>query len=276
MTTWSKRWIEWADGETAYVSVPFTWLLEKAASRCVALKQDHRHVRIGGPAVEARPDFPPGLSSVAEIGGHVDALWRHNPEATMTSRGCIRACSFCCVPRIEGDIVELPTWEPKPIVCDNNLLACSRRHFDRVIDSLKGQRGVDFNQGLDARLITPYHAGRIAELRMESVRLSWDSVDEESAVMDAMGMLRSAGFGKRRLRVYVLIGYEDTPDDAYYRLQTLKDMGIRPNAQRYQSLTSQKINSDCGVHWTRTLLARYMRYWNRQAWLGGVAFEDYR
>lgn len=111
---------------------------------------------------------------------------------------------------------------------------------------------------------------------MDCVRLSWDDVGDETAVMDAIACLREAGFGWRRIKVYVLIGYEDTPDDAYYRLQTLKDLGIRPNAQRYQSATTTKMNADCGIHWTRPELARYMRYWNRQAWLGGVPFENYR
>ena len=276
MTSWPKTFIEWSDGDTAYVSVPFTWLLEKAASRCVALKQDHARVRIGGPAVAARPDFPPGLSSIAEVGGHVDALRRHNPDATMTSRGCIRGCSFCAVPRIEGGIIELKTWDPRPIVCDNNLLACSQAHFDRVIDSLKPLKGVDFNQGLDARLVTPYHAGRIAELHIEAVRLSWDHVNEESAIMRAIEVFEDAGFHRRRIKVYVLIGYEVHPDDAFYRLQTLKDRCIRASPQRYQSPTATKKNQDCGVNWTPILLAAYMHYWYNQRRYEHIPFQDFK
>ena len=34
----------------------------------------------------------------------------HNPDATFTTRGCIRACPFCTVPRTEGRFVELQDW----------------------------------------------------------------------------------------------------------------------------------------------------------------------
>ena len=120
--SWVADIVEWLENDVAYISVPFTWNLPKTYSRCVWWKQ-LGHLRVvGGPAVRLMPDY---LKGVAMIGGDMDALWRHNPEATFTSRGCIRKCGFCAVPRIEGDLRELSTWEPKPIICDNNLLACS-------------------------------------------------------------------------------------------------------------------------------------------------------
>ena len=113
------------------MSVPFTWNLPQAYSLCVWYRQLGYRVRAGGPAVKLIPRY---LAEVADIGGEVDALKKHNPNATFTSRGCVRNCPFCAVPRIEGQLRELTDWEPKPIICDNNLLACSRRHFDLVID----------------------------------------------------------------------------------------------------------------------------------------------
>ena len=145
---WSKKTVEWIDGDTAYVSVPFTWNLPKAFSRCSALRQEGYKVRAGGPAVSLIPDY---LESVALIGGDIEAVTHHNSEATFTSRGCIRQCSFCAVPKTEGYLRELPSWDPRRLVCDNNILATSRSHFNRVIDSLKHIEGVDFNQGLDKK-----------------------------------------------------------------------------------------------------------------------------
>lgn len=270
---WLKGWAEWVEGDTACISVPFTWLLPQAWSRCVALRQEGYRVRAGGPAVSLRLDY---LAAVAEIGGDVDALARHNPDATFTTRGCTRQCAFCAVPRTEGSFRELIAWEPKPIVCDNNFLASSRRHFDRAIDCLKPMAGVDFNQGLDPRLLTAYHAGRLAELDLPLVRLSWDDVRDEVTIMDAIGILKTAGFGARRLRVYVLIGFEDRPDDALYRLETLKGLGILANVQRFQPLWSLSRNDYIAPTWTDAELKRYCRHWNRQAWLGGIPFADYR
>lgn len=272
--TWPKRAIDWIEHDTAFVSVPFTWDLPQAFSRCVFLREQGYKVRAGGPAVSLMPDY---LADVAKIGGQVEALKHHNPNATFTSRGCPNRCAFCAVPIIEGDLYEMKSWERKPIICDNNLLACSQAHVDKVLDSLKGIKNVDFNQGLDARHLSDYHAGRLAELDLKFVRLAWDHSSLESQVMLAIQNLRDAGIPRNKIRVYVLFGYQDTPEDALYRLQTLKDIGVWPNAQRYQPLNALEKNKYVNetVGWTDRELRRYARYWNKLHWLAGVPFDEY-
>ncbi len=270
---WSKTWVEWQDQGTMYLSVPFTWNLPEVYSRCVWLEAEGYMRVVGGPAVRLMPDY---LKDVAMIGGDMDALPRHNPEATFTSRGCIRHCSFCAVPRIEGDLVELAKWQPKPIICDNNLLACSHAHFNRVIDSLRGIKNVDFNQGLDARLLRQKHIDRLCELDLAVVRLAWDHVNNESSVVNSINLLAAAGIPKNKIRVYVLIGYDDTPDDALYRFMRLREMGIWPNPQRYNPLDALRRDTYVAPRWTQIELHRYMRYWARQVWLEHVPFEDYK
>jgi len=269
--TWPKKAIDWIEDSTVFVSVPFTWELPKAYSRCVFLRQQGYRVRAGGPAVSLMPDY---LRDVAEIGGEVDALKHHNPDATFTSRGCIRKCKFCAVPKIEGDLVELEEWEWKPIICDNNLLACSEKHFDKVIDNLKGFKKVDFNQGLDARLLTDYHAERLAELDC-MIHLAWDHIGLEGQVFGAIYALLHAGLPKRRIRIYVLIGYDDSPADALYRLEMLKAEGIWPNPQRYNPLDTLEKDHYVAPNWTDRELHRFMRYWARQRWLEHIPFEEY-
>lgn len=269
---WPKRTIEWTEDNTAYLSVPFTWNLPEVYSRCVWYRQQGFQVRAGGPAVELMPNY---LSGLADIGGEVDALSKHNPNATFTSRGCIRNCQFCAVPKIEGELRELTHWEPKPIVCDNNLLACSLRHFDTVIDTLKHLTNVDFNQGLDARLLKQHHIDRLRELHLHCVRLAWDNVHLESTIMNAINRLLAAGLAKSKIRVYVLVGFDDTQDDALYRCQTLKDRGILPNPQRYQPLDTLRKDSYVGLGWSARLLTDFIRYWSRQKWLRPIPFAEY-
>lgn len=269
---WSKGVVEWTEEDIIHLSVPFTWLLPRARERCLELRQQGYRVRAGGPAVILLPDY---LRDVAELGGEVDALPRHNPDATMTSRGCIRHCRFCAVPRIEGELRELPTWEPRPIVCDNNLLACSTAHFDKVVDSLKPLSGIDFNQGLDARLLSRHHADRLGELDC-IVRLAWDHISTGNAFMTAYETLRKAKIPKYRLQVLVLIGYDDTPEDAWFRLRTIFNLGLVPNPMRYNALDSLKRNSYVGPRWTDDLLRIYMQYWANTMYTGSVPFADYR
>lgn len=269
---WPKRIVDWQQDSTAYLSVPFTWNLPAAYSLCVWYRSQGYDVKAGGPAVELMPNY---LSGVADIGGEVDALSKHNPNATFTSRGCIRNCQFCAVPKIEGELRELTHWAPKPIVCDNNLLACSRRHFDTVIDRLKRLHEVDFNQGLDARLLKEHHVQRLTELDLHCIRFAWDDIWLESSVMSAIHRLLDAGLPKSKLRVYVLVGFDDTPDDALYRCQTLKDIGILPNPQRYQPLDTLQKDSYVSPNWTDRKLADFVRYWSRQKWLRPIPFAEY-
>jgi len=259
-STWKNGVVDWTEDETAFVSVPFTWELPKAYQRCIMLAAEGYHVRAGGPAVSLMPDY---LADVAEIGGEVDALPHHNPNATFTSRGCIRKCQFCAVPRIEGKLRELDDWAVRPIVCDNNIIACSRAHFDDVIDKLKPLRNVDFNQGLDTRLLTEYHAERLAELHLPIVRIAWDTISYERFVMRAIDRLTNAGISPRRVRAYVLIACEDTPEDALYRLETLRQRGINSFLMRYQPLDTLKRDAYIGPHWDATTLISFKRYWGR-------------
>lgn len=270
---WGSGMAEWYDGETANLSVVFSWNLADAYQRANFLKAQGYRVRAGGPAITLNPQ---ALEGVAEIGGEADALPWHNPNATFTSRGCIRHCPFCIVPKIEGELRELEDWPVKPIVCDNNLLACSLRHFDRVIDRLKGIKDVDFEQGLDARLLTPYHAYRLAELKTRCVRLAWDNVHTETQVMNAIIRLRDAGFSAGHIHVYVLIGFKDTPDDALYRLRTVANLGAYPNPMRYQPVNSERRNAYVDANWTDAELKRYMRYWSNLRITRKIPFEEFR
>lgn len=268
----SEGLAEWIEGETAFLSVCFTWRLNDAFMRAISLRQEGYQVRAGGPAVGLMPDF---LKDVAEIGGEVDALPHHNPDACFTSRGCVRRCPFCAVPVIEGELRELEDWEPKSLVCDNNLLACSVKHFDRVIDRLKTIPGpVDFNQGLDARLLTPHHAERLAELDC-LVRLAWDSSKNGNAFMQAFERLRKARIPRRRIQVYVLIGYDDDPDDAWFRLRTVWNMGSKPNPMRYNPLDAMTRDQYVGEPWTDYLLRATMRYWANLVHTAGVPFKQW-
>lgn len=255
------------------MSVPFTWNLPEAYSRAVWRRQEGYHIKAGGPAVLLMPDY---LSDVAVCNGfELPALQRHNSEATFTSRGCIRSCEFCAVPKIEGDLVELSGWEPKPIVCDNNLLACSRKHFDSVIDRLKPLKNIDFNQGLDARLLKPYHLERIRELNLSCIRFSWDFIKDESIVISAIRMTKRTGIPKSKIRVYVLINFKDDFDNAQYRCLTLKAEGVKPYPQRYNPLNTLRRDSYLSPAWGERKLKLFVNYWSRQNWYSKIPFDEY-
>lgn len=267
--SWSGGLISWEEHGTVHISVVFSWQKEKARK----MAEDARRAVVGGPAVYNDPGYFDGIEIAPQID---DTIYRHNEDATFTTRGCVRNCPFCIVPRIEPEYIELKEWPVRPIVCDNNLFASSKAHFDDVVDKLKPLKGVDFNQGLDARLLTKHHAERLRELDMKSVRLAWDWIEMEEQWMAALELLLSVGFSARKIRTYVLIGYNDTPEDALYRLEKVKSLGVMPNPMRYQPLDVEKRNGYISDNWTDRQLKDYMRYWSKQIWLWNVPFEEYR
>ena len=276
VSRWPKSIVYWRgigrDNGTLNVSVPFTWMLPEAVAFCRAHSYTSR-VRIGGPAVSLMPGYVTGCG--AQVGGDLPALAHHNLDATFTTRGCPRRCMPCAVHRIEPEFSELADWTPAPIVCDNNLLAASKKHFNRVIDREKVFDRVDFNQGLDARLLKPSHLSRLAELHLVHIRYSWDWVGMESQVMDAITATLAAGIPRKRISIYVLIGIEDTPEDALYRLESVRTLGIKPFPMRYQPLDALVKDSHVAPGWTAKELRRMMRYWSRQNWLSKVPYAEY-
>jgi len=273
---WPKGPYRWIENRTLYISVPFTWNLP--AVKKLAEQKDFRYDEVvaGSPAVQLRPDY---LGKIGAIGESPGALQRINPEATRTTTGCPNHCSFCGIGQglIEpGGFRELPDWPDNPVICDNNLLAASKKHFDRVVDRLKKHEYADFNQGLEAGRITAHIARRLCELKKPLVRLAWDTMGQEKRFMRGVETLLKAGFPKSRISVYVLIGFEDTPVDALYRLQTLSELGLTTSPMRYTplySLEKDYVNGEKG--WTNDLLLDYMKYWFNRRFFRGIPFAEF-
>jgi len=58
MPNWAKSFVEWVEGDVVFLSIPFTWELEKARARAEELQKQDFRVRAGGPAVRADHQRP--------------------------------------------------------------------------------------------------------------------------------------------------------------------------------------------------------------------------
>lgn len=271
---WPKKPYYWFQDGREHISIPFTWNLPAVRKNILLGNLFDSKPIVGGPAVKLMPEY---LADVAEIGGDMPGvLQRVNPLATKTTTGCINECDFCAVPIIEGCFKELDDWPDLPIICDNNLLAASRAHFNKVIDRLKHHRNVDFNQGLDSRILNNFHASRLAELN-GIFRLAWDDIRSENSVIDAISLLMRAGIPKSRIRCYVLIGFNDTPQDAMYRICTLNRLGVLPNVQRYVPIGTTE-RAHVGANWTEDELKKMHRWGNRKYFINNIPYDvfDYK
>jgi hypothetical protein len=222
---WPRREYEWIENGTLHISVPFTWCLPRVQKR---IKSVWMPVKVGGPAVELMPDYLKG----AEIGhDHSGVLQRINPLATRTTLSCPRRCGFCGIGTglIEpGGFREIPNFVPGPVICDNNLLAASLGHVERVVLMLRKFGWADFNQGLDASRVTPEIADLLVSIGKPICRFAVDSMSNIFAFDEAYCMLRRRRLAKQRIRVYCLIGYKTDPSEAWRRCRMIERYGIKP------------------------------------------------
>lgn len=158
------------------------------------------------------------------------------------TRGCIRKCQWCVVPKKEGQIRSYRTWreikrpDSRDIVfMDNNVLAC--QHGIEQIEDMGGANvRIDFNQGLDARLITPEIAGLLSKVKwIRSVRMSCDTDAMLNVVLTAIDRLAEKGIKPYRVFVYLLV--QDI-ESAERRAIALREAGADVFAQPYRDFVN--------------------------------------
>jgi len=202
---------------------------------------------------------------------------------TYASRGCIRKCSFCGVPTLEGaqrDTMSLSTVvrgiedlygvKKDLILMDNNVVAS--RRFREVIAEIRDlgfvpgakiktgrvpiKRRVDFNQGVDARILckSPTYLKELATICIQPLRIAFDHYGLRGPYEKAIRHAHDAGL--HQLSNYMLYNFHDSPTDLFARMRMnveLNDeLGIRiwSFPMRYQP-TNLPDRSHIGEHWTR-------------------------
>ena len=154
---------------------------------------------------------------------------------TITSRGCVKSCSFCLVSKLEGKIKELPIKEGN-IVYDNNLLACSKPHIKKVFEMLRTQKAVRL-MNLDAQFLEPWMVEEMKSLNIKDMWFSYDKVS--SPLLKKANLLKD--FPPKKKRCYVLIGSNgDTIGEAETRLKDVYRAGFYPFAMLYVDLKTKQ------------------------------------
>ncbi|KAA6344032.1 hypothetical protein EZS27_008331 [termite gut metagenome] len=118
------------------------------------------------------------------------------------TRGCIRRCRWCIVPEKEGgirpyrDIETVLQGRKTAILMDNNVLASNHglKQLEKIID-LKCK--VDFNQGLDNRLVTDEIAKMLSKIKwIRYIRFAYDTVRSVEPLLSATEKLNRYGVKK--------------------------------------------------------------------------------
>lgn len=254
-----------------YVTSLFTWSWRPVHRTVKYYKRKYPRVKIilGGIYVSLLPKHAKksgankihvGLFKTAEnLMPDYSLIPEWKKSIIFSSRGCIRRCPFCAVPKLEGkphnllyEIKHLIYPGHKEVVFwDNNILACDnwRSIFDELI---KLKIKTDFNQGIDVRLITDEVAEKLSKIRLDVLRLAYDDVVYRPLIERGIKILEKHGIKKRKIVVYTLFNFEkDTPEDFFQRVKDLLTWGVCSYPMRYQPLNTLEKNSYISPNWTK-------------------------
>ena len=133
------------------------------------------------------------------------------------------------------DIERTAAGRKEVVLMDNNFLAADKEFAREQLEKAARLRlKLDFNQGLDARLVTPENARLLAACRwIRYIRFSCDTIVMIDPIRRAVELVREAGF-KREIFVYMLV---TDIADAETRLRALVDLNVIPFAQPYRDFT---------------------------------------
>ncbi len=162
-----------------------------------------------------------------------------------STRGCPNRCPFCGVHELEPEFIDYKGIKPlikkiddsfgkkqHLVLFDNNILAS--RKFEILISDLldigfgKNERinnklrHVDFNQGVDVRLINEKHFELLSKIAINPLRIAFDSIKLKKIYEKKIRL--AARYGIENLSNYILYNYKDTPEEFWQRLKINIDL----------------------------------------------------
>lgn len=221
----SALWIEQYD--RVYVSSIFTFT-----------KKDHvpvddPRIIVGGTGFDALTKLP-------------EEIERLKPKMNFgfSSRGCIRNCDFCVVPQKEGKIHAFgdlyDCWNGKSdmvTLLDNNILALDD-YFEMICGQAKKENlRIDFNQGLDIRLMNKEHVKLLSQIRIKEPRFAFNHPNLSNLIGERIEWLKSSGIN--RSLFYVLVGFNTTIEEDLARLRQLRENGQNAYVMKYRPVTEE-------------------------------------
>lgn len=190
------------------------------------------------------------------------------------TRGCPNACPFCIVSEKEGrmsrKVSDLSEWwsgQKNIVLMDANILAC-REHIGLLEQLADSGACVDFNQGLDARLLTTENIAILRRIKLKEIHFAWDLMKNSKRIVQGLNLWKRYGKKDRHGAwgsVYVLTNFNTNMAENLYRIYKLREMGFSPYVMVYDKPHAPQE-------------VRYLQRWcnNKTIFKSCPRFEDYK
>lgn len=162
------------------------------------------------------------------------------------TRGCPNKCKWCIVPQKEGkiapymDIEEIAVNNRKNIILmDNNVLA-SEYGLQQIEKIIRLKLRVDFNQGLDARLVTDEVARLLAKVKwIKRIRFGCDTPGQIAECERATALIDKYGYKGEYFFYCILL---NDFKESFERINHWRYKGSRflPHAQPYRDFNNPR------------------------------------
>lgn len=282
-----------------WITTLFTYNLYEAVRLAAEATKRARKVKVGGVAATLLPDYFQNPGVEVHLGLHPEAenyapdysLLDEEPDYSITyaSRGCVRKCKFCMVSRLEpefrnrrGWIKDLNPRAKRILFYDNNWLAKEPKDLEYDAEQIRalqetGQiQEVDFNQALDARLMTEQKADILQGLKIYPLRFGFDNMSLDGVIQPVIRMMAKRSWFK--FQYYTLYNYKDTPEDLYYRIKQSPILKEKYNIEvtavpmRYHPILDVASGRDyVGRHWNAQALKGFMAIISRHSQYGQIS-----
>lgn len=215
---WNNELFKYS-ADKIYVSCIFCWNKEK----CKDYENIHK-AEIGGSGYDLDKKLP---DEIEKIQPHINLGF--------STRGCIRKCPFCVVPKKEGmiravaDIYDI--WDQKNrdiTLLDNNLLSLPEQFFKVASQLKKENLKIDFNQGLDIRLVTKEIAEKLSTLKTSNkfFRFAFDDIRTEDSIRKGIETCLKYGVSEHKMMFYLLVGFNSSIEDDIKRAEIIRNYNL--------------------------------------------------
>lgn len=203
---------------------------------------NHCEVVRGGTGYDVRSELDPLMMTISDMDYSIYPQYPFSIQ--FLSRGCIRRCPFCLVHDKEGNIHSVMPAQLNPNgkwieVLDNNFFASPK--WEWAVKSLL-EIGQPVNlHGVDIRIMNEEQAYWLNKLRLRrSIHIAWDLPE-----LDLTDKLREVTkyIKPYKLMCYVLIGFNSTIEQDMYRIERLRELGIKPYVMPYRDFENKRTPS---------------------------------